>query len=381
MKKIGIVTFNDAYNYGAFLQEYALQLFLKTNGVDAKVIKYSNQDFKNKYVNYCNVLKANGIKNKIKALYNAIFKYANTKARKLQIKNFELCIENEICYSIEFKKDNIKAINDSFDYFIAGSDQVWNLNIIKNNYFYMLDFVYNDNKKISYAASFGTTNFLEEQLVIFKEKLSRFNTLLVREEEGKSLLYKIGLDSDVVLDPTFLIDKKKWKEFCLKANQNFICQKKYIFIYIVAKQTYLLDAAFKYANELGLEVICISHMNRNIVWNGKKIKCIVGAGPYEFINYLINAECIFTTSFHGLVLSINVNKPFYYELSKEKNNNNSRLENISRFLELSCREIKSSVVLKNNINWDNVNEKLMKLKIKSKELLMTSIGCEKNEKN
>ena len=34
MKKIGIVTFHQALNYGAKLQAYALQQFLEKNGIE-----------------------------------------------------------------------------------------------------------------------------------------------------------------------------------------------------------------------------------------------------------------------------------------------------------------------------------------------------------
>lgn len=40
MKKIGIVTFHQALNYGAKLQAYALQQFLK-NGIENDVIDYT----------------------------------------------------------------------------------------------------------------------------------------------------------------------------------------------------------------------------------------------------------------------------------------------------------------------------------------------------
>ena len=40
MKKIGILTFHRAYNYGAVLQCYALQQYLKKQGADVYVIDY-----------------------------------------------------------------------------------------------------------------------------------------------------------------------------------------------------------------------------------------------------------------------------------------------------------------------------------------------------
>ena len=44
MKRIGILTFHRAHNYGAALQCYALQEFLCELGYDFKVIDYNNRD-------------------------------------------------------------------------------------------------------------------------------------------------------------------------------------------------------------------------------------------------------------------------------------------------------------------------------------------------
>lgn len=41
MKRIGILTFHRAHNYGAVLQYYALQCFLQSQGYQANVIDYN----------------------------------------------------------------------------------------------------------------------------------------------------------------------------------------------------------------------------------------------------------------------------------------------------------------------------------------------------
>ena len=40
MKKVGILTFHDAHNYGAVLQAYALKKYLINLGLDATIINY-----------------------------------------------------------------------------------------------------------------------------------------------------------------------------------------------------------------------------------------------------------------------------------------------------------------------------------------------------
>ena len=42
MKRIGIVTFFQSYNYGVWFQAYATQAFLRGRGYDAQIVNYSN---------------------------------------------------------------------------------------------------------------------------------------------------------------------------------------------------------------------------------------------------------------------------------------------------------------------------------------------------
>ena len=69
---------------------------------------------------------------------------------------------------------------------------------------------YDNNHKISYAASFGsakTTNidiFLKDEL---KNLLNKFSFLSVRDENSWNILKsEFNLNSEIVLDPTFLIE-------------------------------------------------------------------------------------------------------------------------------------------------------------------------------
>ena len=100
------------------------------------------------------------------------------------------------------------GLNDSFDVFIVGSDQVWNP---RNNAYdpaYLLQFVEEDKIRISYAASFGTQNIDGNYLKNNAELFKRFCYISVREMSGKDLLKReLGLDSEIMVDPVFLISK------------------------------------------------------------------------------------------------------------------------------------------------------------------------------
>lgn len=372
MAKIGIITFNDALNYGAFLQEYALQKFLKKYAIQVDVINYCNSNFEQLYKYANNPFMRKGIKNKLKIIFNMIFRPKTYCARIKKRKKFLHCYGDEIILSKEFEihKDEIV---DSYDYFIAGSDQVWNVKMTCYNLYYLLDFVTDKKKKLSYAASFGRTEFDDVDYELFKKYIGDFNNILVREKSGYELLKNnCGLNSKVVLDPTFLLNEKEWVEFSKKACGKSI-NKKYILIYIVSLPTHLYKAAIKFAEERKLGIVLLGR-NSDLVFDGKRLKASVDVGPYEFMNYIINSEAIFTTSFHGTILSINLKKPFFYELSREKYNNNARLVDIIQMLELQDREITSPQVNDSVISWKCVHHKLNVERNYSKKLLLDSIG-------
>ena len=150
-KMVGIVTFNDAYNYGAFLQEYALQTYLIKSGYRTEVINYENPFFSQQYLYSTNVVRKKGIKNKLKIIYNFIFRHQLFLDRKAQKNNFMRAIEKEIKLSPPFSYSNKKWFNDTYDCFIAGSDQIWNVLVTNHDKFYFLDFVDNQTKKKTYA--------------------------------------------------------------------------------------------------------------------------------------------------------------------------------------------------------------------------------------
>ena len=50
--KAGIVTFSSAHNYGAVLQVYAMQEYLKSLGIEAHVINYRPKEIDNVYKIY-----------------------------------------------------------------------------------------------------------------------------------------------------------------------------------------------------------------------------------------------------------------------------------------------------------------------------------------
>lgn len=351
--KVGIITYHRAKNLGAMLQSYALQNTVEKYLGDCEIIDYRNDQLEDSY-RIKSTKEIKSIKGKIK---NILSKKKNKQFEKVR-ETFNK--ENQKISKEIYNEDNIEKANEKYDLFITGSDQVWNLKLNYHDKNYFLKFVKDSKKKNSYAASFGVSELQENEKEEIKEELKQFNKISVREKEGKEIVQNItNQNCEVVLDPTLLLKKEDWEKII---SQKRLVKEKYIFVYIIAYTPSLLKFARKLAREKKCKIICF----HNSYQRYKGMKNLNKVSPQDFLNYVNNAEYIVTSSFHGLCLSIELQKEFYYELDEGKRNNNSRLTTLTSILNLESRRIISGRCNDiNKINYENVEKILEKEREKS----------------
>lgn len=326
MKKIGIVTIIDNENCGNRLQNYALQETLKKLEFDVYTLKNdkllnSKEHF---FINYLKYIK--------KCIRTKLFE-KNTQKSKF----------NEFNRIIKFSKNKITCksinINNKYDYFIAGSDQIWKPTRKRMSYIDLLGFA-SPEKRISYAASFGIEKIEEKYNNILKKELPMFKAISVREEAGKKIIKDIvNIDNvEVLLDPTMLLNKNDWEK--LEEKPKNIIKDKFIFSYFLGNENVeQIDKKFKSNDYQFIDFYKNDY------------------GPKEFIYLIHNAEYIFTDSFHATVFSIIFNKNFYIIDRKQdvtNNNMNSRIDTLLKKFNLEKRRINSFEKIdtfNNNINY------------------------------
>ena len=343
--KIGIITYHRAKNLGAMLQSYALQKTLEKYKGKCEIIDYRNEKMEESY-KVKKIWECKSLKEKIK---NILFMKKNKAFEEVR-KEF-----NEKVQTIstkKYNKNNIKEANNDYDLFVTGSDQVWNVKLNYDDENYFLNFAEDNNKKNSYAASFGTNKINEEQKEKICNQLKTFNKISVREEEGKNVVRELtGRNSELVLDPTLLLNKYEWENMI---NNERIEKEKYIFVYVIAYTPTLLEFARKLGKERNCKVICFHTSYQKY----RGMKNLTKVSPQDFLNYIKNAEAVVTSSFHGMCFSINLQKEFYYELDENKVNNNSRLKTLATTLNLEDRRIINGKCINNRINYSEVTKKL-----------------------
>lgn len=302
MKKVGILTFFGGRNYGAALQCYALQITLKKLGVDAEVIKFKKEKvygkLKGKFSNY---LSKAYLARKIYAI-PYIFQL------KKKDRNFDNFFKKYFNFGTKdvISEDSIDKYVKKYETIIFGSDQIWNLNpkIYDRSKIFFGDFNYS-GKKVSYSASFGDSiNDAKMNKEYIKDKLSKFNSISVREKSGCDFLRDIGISSKLTVDPTMLLSSVEWDKLI---DSTPVINGRYILYYSVNCRKYSWIIAKKLSKLTGLQVINLVEHPKII---GSGFKNYYSAGPIEFLNIIKNAEYVVTNSFHGTIFSIIFKKKF-----------------------------------------------------------------------
>lgn len=338
--KIGIFTFQWAHNrnFGASLQSYACKKLLDkiSDLQNVKIINFipNNLTLKGKILSFFTAKNFRKYNNKFLNLTN-----------KVQ------------------SMEDLKKLNNEFDIFVVGSDQVWRgiWNIdTKTHYFF--DFVNNDKKKIAYAASFGVdywegTPELTEKI---KPLIKRFDHISVREESGIDICKNtFGIDNAVcVLDPTLMISREDYQPILDDWQDKSHLKKKYIAHMLLDDTTELKKESQNIADYLKADINYIKGKSFKIF--GKDITFYNKVS--QWLTYLKDAELVITDSFHCTVFSLIFHKKFIVVANPVRGI--AKLETLLGKVGLQDRlftdikDVMKSGVLNKEIDYNEVDKKL-----------------------
>lgn len=345
MKKIGIITFQESNNFGAMYQAYALQQVLEDLKFDVDIIDYHSKEKEEQYSN-CLSKNRTFLQN-----INVVFSkriYDKSRVKFQEFRNQYLKLTPE-----KYDKTNIIKLNDIYDYFICGSDQVWNPDNIYGDRTYFLDFVEDNKKKISYAPSIGLNSVGERDHYMLSEGISKFSGLSCRESSGIKIIKELtGRDASLTLDPTLLLKRSRWESLV----DDNLTQKPYILLYNLDYLPRMVRFAKKVSRATGLQVVNPIRTVRDYkdgfvspIW-----------GPSEFLNGIYNANYVITNAYHGILMSIIFQKNLivFGKKEKEKSTEN-RINDILNIVGLFDRKEPTSLeVLEDKIDYNDVFKKL-----------------------
>lgn len=328
------------------MQTFALQNSFCKNAADCLVIDYRCKAIEDFYKPFSvhNAKAASMIKQIILGFYD----YRNRKKKREKINSF--IEENIKLYKVA--SDDLFELNDSFDVFVTGSDQVFNPEITGNEAAYYLAF--SRKARFSYAASFGKNSIPKASIDLVKKELEKFTRISVREIDGVLLTKElIGKDAQVNIDPTMLLSGEEWRLLELPPKK---IKMPYILLYNMLTSEYLFDIADQLCQKLNIKVIVVNYKSHRLRNKYKRFNYFESLSPQEFLWVIDHASYVLTSSFHGTVFSILFHKQFL-DILPTNEPRNIRITNLLEIVGLSERYYLSGDVLnaiEKDIDWKSV---------------------------
>lgn len=323
MVKIGILTYHSGYNYGACLQAYALQTTLRKMGYESEIINFETERFvasREMFSRHPRRLKEI-IKNVSRIPY-----WKSLHERENMFNRYTF----EVLKSTQRYKTETEVISHATDYdcIICGSDQIWNLSqkdAPAANLLFYLNFP-KTQRRVAYAASFGKwVKEAPKQEKVFLPWLKKFDAISVREQSGVDYIKSLGLNCEISLDPTILLDKEDYDVICRER----LVKGKYVLMFGWETNQDLIDVAKKVGRELNLPILNIVPPPRGMFCG---IPRKLDVGPREFLSMIKHAEFVVTNSFHGTAFSTTFEKPYVSIVSGHAD---TRMKSLLRQLGLS----------------------------------------------
>ena len=368
MKIAGITWWRN--NYGSILQAYALQCTMNSlPNVDYEIINQFGKSITS-IDNLIDKLKTIGVRKTLKRVFWKVsFRGLRNRNKRIQqFVNDQLKVSEE-----QYNESNIRLINQKYDGFICGSDQIWNPRLVALNSMYWLSFAEPDKIKISYAPSIGITQLTPKEIFAIKGSLLNFDGISCRESIGTDLINSaIGKTKCItVLDPTMLIDKCRWDDL----SGERIINEPYVFAYILKGTKQQRLCVEEFSRMFNLKIVTIPFLESEYTeWYDLRFGDIKywAATPDEFINLVKNAEFVFTDSFHSCVYSCLYHVPFFV-FPKIGHAQNTRLENLQQMLQIESRNIQDFDdilrVKDKRIDWEKVDSIIEAKRVVSMEYL------------
>lgn len=329
--KTATITWITHNNYGTMLQAYGLQRCLRQMGVHNDII--SDQEIIHELASVA-----------VQKLPAALAPAASDSAHHIQrsvrrIKKFVLhpnefmqalrgyCTDKRYARDIQafaeyqrpfdtFKneqldiicgllREDMASLNENYDAFVCGSDQIWS--VLEQNFdgYFYLDFA--RKKKIAYAPSIGTGQIDQAHRQQITDWLRDYCAISVREKQSAALLSKLTQrDVAWVADPTLLHDSSFWSEFCAGVRYP---SGKYLLCYFLTDMPWYYEYAKAMAKHFNIKLLLIPSNPKQL---HRKERYRQPTGPKEFVSLIQHAQYVLTDSYHGSIFSMLFHRDFIY---------------------------------------------------------------------
>ncbi len=378
--KIGILTLPFHGNLGGIFQNYALQISLQKLGYDSQtiiipnskparlsqVLSIAKRSFQ-KYILEKNIpIRVSPGKNEQNIILKEPNRFIQEYIKVAQINSKQL--------------ENLKYLEGEYDAIIVGSDQVWRPKYTKDIQFYYLGFLPDKTKikRIAYAASLGTNEweYSVDQTNACKQLVHRFHAVSVRERSAVSLMEeKFQLNAVQTLDPVLLLNKSDLEKLIPENHTKY--EQSRAFINLLDNTDEAKYKIEKICQSKGLKPFSILP-EKTFVQVGKDgIQDCIFPSIENWLKSFKYSSLVITDSFHGVVISILLNKDFICLGNKKRGL--SRMTNILSKYKLMDRLVLNKDSLQNtgnlkSIDYTEINKALDADRAQSFNFLKTALN-------
>lgn len=368
--KISVITLHTSINYGSVLQAYATQRVLEGLGHDVEFVDYcrKNNTEEARIKTTLSLPFSKRVSKVSCGLLDPLLKVLAKKRVRSRAIPMKLFIDKylKVTKKKYFNFEELAKEPPIADVYVTGSDQVWNSlwnGGIDKAFF--LEYAPEGKRKVSYASSIGHTDISDKEKKVYAEYLKKYSYVSVREDSCKELLSKIGVRSELVIDPTLMLRVEDWEKIAIKPS----IKKPYLLVYQLNSNKKMESYANLLAKERGLKIVKI-YKNRKFKSYFDAEISVVAPKVEELLGYFLNCAYVLTDSFHGTAFSINFSKPFIcvapYRFS-------DRIISILQLTHTENRMLcnyQDKTIISESITWDFVHEIIAREREKGYDFLM-----------
>ena len=368
MREVGILTFHCADNYGGMLQAYGLKRYLTRKGLKAHIIPYEPPFMTGRhwwipYVPAGSILQIFGW-----GLYRWMGNLKKGRSffvRRANMRRFRKRYLVEKGQRKLFFSYQLRSL--PYQYYIVGSDQIWNPKItcgLRAAYFGAFQ-NRNKTKVIAYAASMGSGAIPAGYEKKFSNLIKHVDAVSVREKAAIPCVRRFYPGEVLMVpDPVFLLKRKEWEDI-----EKLPEREGYILVFITEKNDELFDYAKRLSKNLKLPIVKIENSTGI---TDKAFDIVYTAGPPEFLGYIHKADYVITNSFHATAFSIIYQKKFKVF---GHSGAGERINNILRLCGLENRmyQKNGSTKTDENVDWSKVEKRIEDNRKLGEDFLMKSL--------
>lgn len=308
--KVSVITLHTVNNYGSALQTYATQTLLQRLGHTVEVVDYWRKD------NAGEAAVDKALESPAMQKIRKFWDWSGASRKMVRVplkmllaykrKPMQDFLKKRVTLTAHpyYSMEELLADVPQADIYVTGSDQVWNSIWNKGIELpYFLEYAPEGKKRVAFSASIGRGELSQWEIPQTITMLKKYSAISMREQSGVTLLKQYGIDSELVLDPTLMLQRQDWENIadCPKM------KKPYLLIYQLNENSKMDRYALELAKRHHWEVVRICFAVPKFQ---KGVKCVVSPSVERLLGYFCQAACVLTDSFHATAFSLNLERDF-----------------------------------------------------------------------